>query len=31
MQTRYLLLAAAVMALLILGAGAAWFLLAAGS
>ncbi len=29
MQTRYLLLAAAVTALLILGAGAAWFVLAA--
>lgn len=29
MQTRYLLLAAAVTALLILGAGAVWFLLVA--
>lgn len=31
MQTRYLLLAAAVMALVILSAGAVWFLIAAGS
>lgn len=29
MQTRYLLVAAAVTALLILGAGTAWFLLVA--